>query len=45
VTELDNVVSGAKDVDLASLEEIARKIALFEKKLSTTVYPRRISED
>ena len=33
VVELDNVVRGAKDVDLANLEEAARKIALFEEKI------------
>ena len=33
VTELDNVVRGAKDLDLANLEEAARKIALFEEKV------------
>jgi uncharacterized linocin/CFP29 family protein len=31
--ELDNVVRGAKDIDLANLEEAARKIALFEEKV------------
>jgi uncharacterized linocin/CFP29 family protein len=29
--EMDNVVRGAKDVDLSPLEEAARKIALFEE--------------
>lgn len=33
VNELDNVVRGAKDVDLANLEDAARKIALFEEKV------------
>ncbi len=33
VVELDNVVRGAKDVDLANLEDAARKIALFEEKV------------
>ncbi len=33
VKELDNVVRGAKDVDLANLEEAARKIALFEEQV------------
>ncbi len=33
VIELDNVVRGAKDVDLANLEDAARKIALFEEKV------------
>jgi hydroxymethylglutaryl-CoA reductase len=31
--ELDNVVRGAKDVDLANLEDAARKIALFEEQI------------
>ena len=31
--KLDNVVRGAKDVDLANLEEAARKIAIFEEKV------------
>ena len=30
---MDNVVRGAKDVDLANLEDAARKIALFEEKV------------
>ncbi len=33
VTELDNVVRGAKDVDLGNLEDAARKIALFEESV------------
>ena len=33
IKELDNVVRGAKDVDLFSLEEAARQIALFEEKV------------
>lgn len=33
IAEMDNVVRGAKDVDLSSLEEAARKIALFEEKV------------
>jgi len=33
IRELDNVVRGAKDVDLANLEEAARKIALFEEQV------------
>jgi uncharacterized linocin/CFP29 family protein len=33
IAELDNVVRGAKDVDLSSLEEAARKTALFEEKV------------
>ena len=33
VIELDNVVRGAKDVDLGNLEDAARKIALFEEKV------------
>jgi len=33
ISEMDNVVRGAKDVDLAGLEEAARKIALFEEKV------------
>ncbi len=32
VKELDNVVRGAKDVDLANLDDAARKIALFEEQ-------------
>lgn len=33
VVELDNVVRGAKDVDLSNLEDAARKIAVHEEKL------------
>lgn len=33
VEEMDNVVRGAKDVDLSAMEEAARKIALFEEKV------------
>ncbi len=33
IREMDNVVRGAKDLDLASLEDAARKIALFEEKV------------
>ena len=33
IFELNNVVRGAKDVDLANLEDAARKIALFEEKV------------
>ncbi len=33
VNEMDNVVRGAKDVDLANLEDAARKIALFEEQV------------
>jgi uncharacterized linocin/CFP29 family protein len=33
IDELDNVVRGAKDVDLSKLEQAARKIALFEEKV------------
>lgn len=33
VSEMDNVVRGAKDVDLANLEDAARKIALFEEQV------------
>jgi len=33
IAELDNVVRGAKDVDLSSLENAARDIALFEEKV------------
>jgi uncharacterized linocin/CFP29 family protein len=32
IQELDNVVRGAKDVDLSNLEAAAQKIALFEEK-------------
>ncbi len=33
INEMDNVVRGAKDVDLTNLEEAAKKIALFEEKV------------
>lgn len=33
VRELDNVVRGAKDVDLRELEEAARRMALFEERV------------
>jgi len=33
IAELDNVVRGARDVDLSSLEEAARETALFEEKV------------
>ncbi len=33
VNEMDNVVRGAKDVDLGNLENAARKIALFEEQV------------
>lgn len=33
IAELDNVVRGAKDVDLASLEQAARNVALFEERV------------
>ncbi len=33
IVEQDNVVRSAKDVDLANLEDAARKIALFEEKV------------
>jgi uncharacterized linocin/CFP29 family protein len=33
IAEMDNVVRGAKDVDLANLEDAARKIALFEEQV------------
>jgi uncharacterized linocin/CFP29 family protein len=33
ITELDNVVRGARDIDLRNLEEAAKKIALFEEKV------------
>lgn len=33
VVELNNVVRGAKDVDLGRLEAAAKKIALFEEKI------------
>lgn len=33
ILELDNVVRGAKDIDLSNLEQAARKIALFEEKV------------
>lgn len=33
IHEMDNVVRGAKDVDLAKLEEAAKKIALFEESV------------
>ena len=33
IVELDNVVRGAKDVDLSNLEDAAREIALFEEQV------------
>jgi uncharacterized linocin/CFP29 family protein len=33
IREMDNVVRGAKDVDLSNLEEAAKRIALFEEKV------------
>jgi uncharacterized linocin/CFP29 family protein len=33
ILELDNVVRGAKDIDLSNLEQAAKKIALFEEKV------------
>ena len=33
IAEMDNVVRGAKDVDLSNLEAAAKKIALFEEKV------------
>lgn len=33
ISEMDNVVRGARDVDLANLEAAARKIALFEEQV------------
>jgi len=33
ITELDNVVRGARDIDLTNLQEAAKKIALFEEKV------------
>ena len=33
ISEMDNVVRGAKDVDLENLENAARKIALFEERV------------
>lgn len=33
ISEMDNVVRGAKDVDLSDLEKAARKIALFEEQV------------
>lgn len=33
IREMDNVVRGAKDIDLSNLEEAAKKIALFEEKV------------
>jgi uncharacterized linocin/CFP29 family protein len=33
IDEMDNVVRGAKDVDLSQLEEAARQTALFEEKV------------
>jgi len=33
INEMDNVVRGARDVDLAGLEEAAKKIALFEEQV------------
>ena len=31
IVEMDNAVRGAKDIDLANLEDAAKKIALFEE--------------
>ncbi len=33
IDEMDNVVRGAKDVDLSNLEKAAKKIALFEERV------------
>lgn len=33
IKEMDNVVRGAKDIDLSNLEEAAKKIALFEESV------------
>lgn len=33
ITELDNVVRGARDINLTNLQEAAKKIALFEEKV------------
>lgn len=33
IAEMDNVVRGAKDVDLSGLEDAAKKIALFEEQV------------
>jgi uncharacterized linocin/CFP29 family protein len=33
ITELDNVVRGARDIDLTNLQDAAKKIALFEEKV------------
>jgi uncharacterized linocin/CFP29 family protein len=33
IKELDNVVRGAKDIDLSNLESAAKKIALFEERV------------
>ncbi len=33
IKEMDNVVRGAKDIDLGNLEDAARKIALFEESV------------
>jgi uncharacterized linocin/CFP29 family protein len=33
VEEMDNVVRGARDVDLSGMEDAARKIALFEERV------------
>jgi uncharacterized linocin/CFP29 family protein len=43
ITELDNVVRGARDIDLTNLQEAAKKIALSRKKSSTTACLKRTS--
>jgi uncharacterized linocin/CFP29 family protein len=37
IAEMDNVVRGAKDVDLSSLEAAAKKIALFEDSVALAI--------
>jgi uncharacterized linocin/CFP29 family protein len=39
IWELDNVVRGAKDIDLENLEEAARQAALFEEKVIFHGFP------
>ncbi len=39
IREMDNVVRGAKDVDLGNLEDAARRIALFEEQVIYHGFP------
>jgi uncharacterized linocin/CFP29 family protein len=38
--EMDNIIRGAKDIDLSSLEEAAKKLALFEENAVYKGYPQ-----